>query len=75
MSCVKLSKVAQTNYLVVFPKPQDVIRQLEIYALLSQILPWREEEVRRWLIIDIAVLCNVTEYLANQFITQQPANV
>lgn len=39
------SKSRKANYLVVFPKPQDVIRQLEIYALLSQILPWGEEVV------------------------------
>lgn len=44
--CGKLSqKSHEANYLVMFPKPQDVIRQLEIYALLSQILPWGEEVV------------------------------
>ncbi len=32
------------SYLIMFPKPQDVIRQLEINAFLSQVFPWTNTE-------------------------------
>lgn len=35
------------SYLVVFPLPEDVVRQLEVDSLLSEVLPWNKK-VCKW---------------------------
>lgn len=41
-----------------FPKPQDVIRQLEINAFLSQVFPWTNTNDKLQLLIQL--LCPLT---------------
>lgn len=51
-AAVSLKKdVVLRSYLIVFPKPQDVIRQLEINAFLSQVFPWTNTEDKLQLLI------------------------
>lgn len=45
--------VVLRSYLIMFPKPQDVIRQLEINAFLSQVFPWTNTKDKLQLLVQL----------------------